>query len=60
MTDKDGKDAMRTQWTVVLETGKDGDDQRALRGIRWICKTALRGWGLKVIKITDRKNNEHG
>jgi hypothetical protein len=41
----------RTRWLIVLRTGIDGDDERAIRGLKWICKTAGRGWGLKVIVI---------
>ena len=58
MEDKDGNNTGRTRWLIVLETSKDGDDSRALRGIRWICKTALHGWGLKVITITNGKDKE--
>ena len=52
------KSGGRTRWVVVLETGKDGDDQRALRGLRWLCKVALRGWGLKVITLKTAKAND--
>ena len=43
----------RTRWVLILRTGTDGDDARAIRGLRWLCKTAGRSYGLKVIEIRE-------